>query len=47
MSKEQIFQSKKRQPQGKLEDERSKSGKVQQVWRFDDASQSVQSLWLL
>ena len=31
----------------KLEDERTYIGKVQQVWRFDDASQSVQGLWLI
>ena len=30
-----------------MEDERSEPGKMQQVWRVNDASQSLQELWLL
>jgi hypothetical protein len=45
LSKEQIFQGKKRQKKSKLENERSDSGSLQQVRRFNDASQSMQELW--
>ena len=31
----------------KLENERTKPGKMQQVWRINDASQSMQGLWFI
>ena len=31
----------------KLENERTESGEMQQMWRTYDATQSLQSLWIL
>ena len=39
--------SKKRQEKSKLENERTESGEMQQMWRTYDATQSLQSLWIL
>ena len=44
MTKEQNIKSKTKQNTCKLEDECSESGKMQQMRRPDDASQSLQSL---
>ena len=45
--KNKSSKSKKRQKKSKLENERTKPGKMQQVWRINDASQSMQGLWFI
>ena len=38
---------KNKQEKSKLENERTESGEMQQMWRTYDATQSLQSLWIL